>query len=108
MLLLDSECCQTGVTEFCVSFVEVGIEGHAFVEDEAITLVVFATAFFEVLQNAAVELIDVFEASLFHERACFFTADAARAERDDRRVFQRVGQLVDRFWKVPEVIHADR
>lgn len=63
-----------------------GIERNATIEDEARTVVVLATAFFEVLQNTAIELVDLLSELLDH-RSGLFTANTASAKHDDRLLF---------------------
>ena len=45
-------------------FAQGGIERDAFVEDEAVAFEMFAAAFLEIAQNAAIELEDLREAGL--------------------------------------------
>ena len=72
-------------------FAELRVHADAAVEDKAFPFVVRAAAVFEILQNAAVELVDVGEALALHQRAGFFAADAAGAKHDDGLVFQGRG-----------------
>ena len=91
-----------------VAFPQVRVERHAFVEDEAMPLVMGAAALFKVLQNAAVELIDVAKALALQVGGRFFAANAACAKGHDRPLFQLRRQLTDGRRKVAEVVDVDR
>ena len=59
------------------------IEGGTVVEHEAVARVMVAAHFLEILQDAAVELINAIVADVLHVDRGFFATDAARAERHD-------------------------
>ena len=61
-------------------FAQGGIERDAFVEDEAVAFEMFAAAFLEIAENAAIELEDLGEASLLQERRRFLAANATGAK----------------------------
>ena len=65
-----------------------------------------AAAFLEVFQDAAVELMDVSKALAFHVGPCLLTANAAGAKHHDWFVFEGLGKLSDRLWKIPEMVDA--
>lgn len=74
-----------------IGFHECGIDADALVEDETIAIIVSSAAFFEVFEDASVELINFFKAFIFHERTCFFTADTTGAKHDDWLIFEFLG-----------------
>ena len=61
-------------------------------------------AFLEILQDTAIELIDVFETGLLHERPGFFATDPARAKHHDGLLFHCRRQLAHSLGKLTEVI----
>ena len=65
------------------------VYGDSFVEDVAgaLPLAGFGGDVFEVFEDAAFEVIDVFDAFGFQKRGRFFAADAAGAEHGDFFVF---------------------
>jgi hypothetical protein len=75
-----------------VAFAQVVAHGHAVVEHEAVALPLgfFLRHFFEVLQDAALEVIDLFEAFAEHVARGFFATNAAGAEHRDLLVHGRV------------------
>ena len=91
-------------TEDRLGFAERGVDADAAIEDEAFAVEVGAAAFLEIFQDAAVELVDVFEAGELHERAGFFAADAAGAEQDEGAVFEFRGQALDGVGEFAEVV----
>ena len=64
------------------------VQGRAVVEDEAVARVVLAAHFFEILEDAAVELVHAVVADFLHVDGGLFAADAARAEGDHGLAFQ--------------------
>ena len=80
---------------------------HALVEDEARTVEVAVGILLTICHDAAFELSDVGKSVFSQERTCSFTADAARAVRDDATVFVvfELGQMVR---QIPEVVHRER
>ena len=68
-------------------FAQGGVERDAFVEDEAVAFEMFAAAFLEIAENAAIELEDFLEASLLQKRRRFLATNAACAKGHDRFVF---------------------
>jgi hypothetical protein len=64
---------------------------------------VHSTAFFEVFQDATLELVDLAEASHLKERGGLLAADATGTEADDWSIFHRLRELRDCFGKFPEV-----
>src|SRR5690606_11890685 len=67
-----------------------------------------ATAFFEIFQNAAIELDDLFKATAFHERTGFLTANAAGAEHYDGLLFKFRWQFFDGLREIAKMIDANR
>ena len=67
-----------------------------------------ATTGFEVLQNAAIELIDLAEPGLLHEGAGLLAPDAAGAKHHDRLVLELVGERGHRGRKVAKVTDPNR
>src|ERR1700720_2059892 len=61
-------------------FAQGGIERDAFVEHEAVAFEMFAAAFLEIAQNAAIELEDLGEASLLQKQRRFLAANATGAK----------------------------
>src|ERR1051325_362047 len=63
----------------------------------------FATAFFEITENAAIELEDLSEACTLQEWRRFLTTNAARAKGHDWFVFEMTGQRGYCHWKFTEM-----
>ena len=98
----------TVVAEDGICFAQRGVDSNPAVEDEAFAFKVRAAAFLEIFQDAAVELMNVRVSNFFHERAGLFTANAARAEHNDRLCFELRGKFFDRRGKFAEVIDPRR
>ena len=65
-----------------------------------------ASTFFEVFENAAFELKNIFEAELLQIRARFFAANSAGAKNHNRLFLHALRQTLHRFWKIAEVRDA--
>ena len=78
------------------------INSHPLIKDKAIAVVVLAAAFLKVFQDAAIELMNLFEALHLHEGSGLLAADAAGAKHHDRLVLQLFGQLTHRIGKFAE------
>ena len=68
-------------------FAQGGIERDAFVEDKAVAFEMFAAAFFEITENAAIELEDLRESCTLQKWCRFLATNAARAKGHDWFVF---------------------
>ena len=64
------------------------VDRAAFVKHKAATVVVRSIGFFKVFQDAAVQLVDVFQAFFAHQNGGLFTADTAGAKAHHGLVFQ--------------------
>ena len=91
-----------------IRLAEGGVHADALVEDKAFAIVVRTTAFLEVFQDTAIELMDVPKTLAFHVGARLFTAYAAGAEHHHRLVFEGFGKFGDRLGKIPEMVDARR
>lgn len=74
-------------------FFKLWIEGDPPVEHETVALVMSSATFLKILEDAAVELIDLLETPLFHQWPRLFAADAPGAEHDNRLGFRASGSL---------------
>ena len=63
-------------------------DGHALIEDETFALPVFGSDLAVIVHDAAVQLVDVFEAMVTEQRRGFFAADASGAVHQHFLVFQ--------------------
>lgn len=106
LLVLCVERGETGEALVGFGFVQRRIDADALVENETFAVVMRAATFLEILENAAIELENVFEPSLLHERGGFFATDATGAEGDDGLVLEFRRQLRDGFGEIAEVIDA--
>ena len=103
-MIIRIQRCLAGKTQGRVSLAQAGVHANALIENKALAFVVGLTAFLKVLQDAAVELENVFKPFLLHEGASFLTADATRAKHDDGFFFQRLRQTAHGFGELAEVI----
>src|SRR5690606_2360744 len=78
----------------------------ALVEDEAFALPMRAIGLFEVLQNAALELVDMIDAGFLHEQRRLFAADPARAKAHHRLAAQVILVLQELLGKLAEFADA--
>ena len=85
-----------------------GINPDPLVEHETLAVVVIAADELKVFEDAAVELVDLFEALLLHERTSLFATDAAGAKHDHRLVFELGGQPFHGGGEIAEVVDAGR
>src|SRR5690606_13960808 len=85
---------------------QVGAQRLAFVEHEAAALVVRAAGQLEVLEDAAVQLIDMVQADLGHEEGGFLAADAAGAKAHHCLVGQRLAVRQHLIGKLAELVQA--
>ena len=84
LLLFRSECALTDEAEGGVGFLKLAVEGDTFVEHKAFTIIMLMSAIFEILEDAAFQLVDVLEADSLHVRPRFLAAYSACAEHDYR------------------------
>ncbi len=91
-------------TEDGAGLAERGVDADAAVEHEALTVVVCAAALFEIFQDAAVELMNVFKAGALHERPRLLAANAAGAEHHQGSLLEFLGQALHGVGEFPEVI----
>ena len=91
-----------------IRLAEGGVHADALVEDKAFAIVVRTTAFLEVFQDTAIELMDVPKTLAFHVGARLFTAYAAGAEHHHGLVIEGFGKFGDRLGKIPEMVDAGR
>jgi len=89
-------------------FAEGVVERDTFVEDEAVAFEMFAAAFLEITENAAIELEDLREAGFLQKRRRFFAANATGAKSYDWFVFQMMRQGRGRHWEFAEMIEVER
>jgi hypothetical protein len=87
-------------------FLQLRIECGAMIKDEAITLVVRPTDFFEVFENATFELVHAVVADVLHMDRCFFTAYAAGAEGNDGFIVQGLFFALDDGREIAEFFDA--
>jgi hypothetical protein len=107
-LFEEGEWSLTDETERGSGFAQGGVERDAFVEDEAVAFEMFAAAFLEITENAAIELEDLSEASFLQKRRRFLAANATSAKGHDWFVFQMTGQGRGRHWEFAEMIEVER
>ena len=107
-LFEEGEWSLTDEAERGSGFAQGGVERDAFVEDEAVAFEMFAAAFLEVSENAAIELEDLGEASLLQKRRRFLAANAAGAKGHDGFIFQMTGQERGRHWEFAKMIEVQR
>ena len=65
-------------------------------------------ALFKIFEDAAVELVDVFEAGPLHKRSGLFTADATGAKHHEGALFHFLRETGDRVGKLTEVVNVGR
>ena len=65
-----------------------------------------AAAFFEIFQDAAIELVDILDAGLLHEDGGLFTANAAGAKAHDGFASQFLAVVHHGLWKLGELVNA--
>ena len=92
-LVFRSQRRLAGVALHAVGFVESGVQADSIIEHEALAIIVRRSAFFEVFEDAALQLIDLLEPLHLHKGAGLLAADAARAEHHNRLLLHRCGQL---------------
>jgi hypothetical protein len=92
------------VTKNGIGLLELAVDTDALVEDEAFTRKMFTAHLFEVFEDTAVQLENLLEALLLHERAGFLAADASGAKHHHGLGFKHGIQFSNRGWKVAEVI----
>ena len=107
-LFEEGEGSLTDEAERGSGFAQGGVERDAFVEDEAVAFEMFAAAFLEITENAAIELEDLGEASLLQKRRRFLAANAAGAKGHDGFIFQMTGQERGRHWEFAKMIEVQR
>src|SRR5258705_11495356 len=78
------------------------VQGFPLIEDEAVSVEVFAAGVLEVAQDAAVELQHVGDAGFGHQQCGLLAADAAGAIADDGLAFELVATLLQRLREVAE------
>ena len=78
------------------------VDANALIEHEEFAIKVRAAALFEVLENAALELPDVFEALALHVWRGLLASNTARTERNNRRVFHLGREIRHRLRKLAE------
>ena len=96
------------MADFPVAFFEAVADSNALVKDEAIAFpfAVFFVDGFEIFQNAAFKVVDVFKPMGEHVAGCFFAADAACAEHGDFFIFGRVEVFFDPIGEFGEDFHV--
>ena len=90
-LLLGIQYALTSVALIGIGFLQIRIDRDSFVEHKTIAVVMISTALFEILQDAAVQLVDLLKPLLFHQRTSFLAADTAGAKHHQRFLFHLVG-----------------
>jgi hypothetical protein len=98
----------TDEAERGAGFAQGGIERDTFVEDEAVAFEMFAAAFLEIAQNAAIKLEHLREASLLQKRRRFLATNATGAKSHDWFVFEMTGQGLGRHREFAEVLEVER
>ena len=108
LLVCHRERVLAGEALGCLRFFQPRVHGNPLIEHEALAPEMVATTGFEVLQNAAVQLVDLAEAGLLHEWSRLFAPDAAGAKHHDRLLLEFVGQRGHRGRKVTKVTDTNR
>ncbi len=80
------------------------IECGAMIEHETVASVMIAADFFEIFQDAAIELVHAVVTDIFHIDRGFFAAYAAGAESDDSLVVQCILVPSDEFREFAEFV----
>ena len=65
-------------------------------------------ALFKIFEDAAVELVDVFEAGTLHEGSGLFAADATGAKHHEGPLFHFLWETGDRIGKLTKVVDVRR
>src|SRR5207253_7084064 len=90
--VFDTDGCTTGMTLIVVAFTQIVTHGNPVIEDKAVAapLTFFLRYLFEVLQNAAFEVVHLVEALAEHVARSLLATNAASAEHGDFLVFGRI------------------
>jgi len=92
------------VTENGIGLPELAVDADPFIKDKAFTRKMFTAHLFEVFEDAAVQLENLFEALFLHEWAGFLASDTSGAEHHHGLGFKHGIQFLHGGWKVAEVI----
>ena len=84
LLLLRRQHGLAGKTNCRTRFMQLRIDCDAMIENETVTLIMIATAFFKIFQNATIQLVDFLKTFALHQRTGFLASNAAGAKHDDR------------------------
>ena len=103
LLILDGQRHLTVKTDDRAGLAKVRSYADAFIEDEALAVVMCATHLFEILQDTAVELQHIGITLHGHERACLLAADTAGTEHHDGLRLEFGGKLLHRRGEIPEI-----
>jgi len=75
------------------------------IEHKTVTLIMRAADFLEILEDAAIKLIDAVIADVLHMDRRFLAANAARAKGNDRLTLQVFRQISCHCRKLPEMLY---